>query len=261
MIDLHSHILFGLDDGPPDIEASLAMAAAAVADGTRQMVATPHVSGDYDYELDEIGRLTGELNARLAREEVPLAILPGAEIALSRLPRLTDTDLAGLSLGGGGSILVESPYTSSAPFLDEALFEIQIRGFHPMLAHPERSPVFQSKPDRLRQLVARGVLCSITAGSLAGRFGSRARAFSNDLLSERLVHSVDSDAHDADRRRPGLSEGIRAAEEEFPGIAAQADWYVRAAPTAILAGKRPPAMPDAPQRRRRSALGRLLGRR
>jgi len=260
MIDLHSHILPGIDDGAPDLDASLALAAAAVADGTRRMVATPHVSGDYDYDLGEIGRRTGELNAALARQELPLAVLPGAEIALARLAGLSDDDLRLLSLGGGGCVLVESPYSSSAPFLDETLFELQIRGFTPVLGHPERSPVFQGDLDRVRELVARGVLCSVTAGSLAGRFGSKARRISLELLAEGLVHSVDSDAHDTRGRPPGLSAGFRAAEEELPGIELQVDWYAREAPAAILAGEPLAQAPEPPQRPR-SALKRLLSRR
>jgi len=260
MIDLHSHILPGIDDGAPDLDASLALAGAAVADGTRRMVATPHVSGDYDYDLDDIGRRTGEVNAALARQELPLAVLPGAEIALARLSGLSDDDLRLLSLGGGGCVLVESPYSPSAPFLDEALFDLQIRGFTPVLGHPERSPVFQGDLERVRELVARGVLCSITAGSLAGRFGAKPRRVSLELLSEGLVHSVDSDAHDTRGRPPGLSAGFGAAEEELPGIGRQIDWYARDAPAAILAGEPLPQAPEPPPRPR-SALRRLLGRR
>lgn len=259
MIDLHSHILFGLDDGAPDLGASVALAAAAVTDGTRQMVATPHVSEEYDPDLDTIGRRTGELNAALAREALPLAVLPGAEVALSRLPDLSDDELQALSLGGGGCVLVESPYSSSAPFLDEALFDLQIRGFTPMLAHPERSPVLQADRERARRLIARGVLCSITAGSLAGRFGSRARRTALELLADGVVHSIDSDAHDLGGRPPGLSAGLAAAEEELPGLGAQVDWYARAAPAAILAGELLPPAPTPP-RRQRSGLRRLLTR-
>lgn len=235
------------------------MARLAAADGVRTMVATPHVNTDFDYELTEIARRCGELNVQLARAEVPLAVLAGAEIAVSRLTELSDDVLGDLCLGASRALLVESPYAQAADFLDELLFDLEVRGFQPLLAHPERCPIFQRDFDRLRQIVERGILCSVTAGSMAGSFGSTVQKFVLRMFREGLVHDVSSDAHDHRQRRPVLTIGFERAERELPGIAAQRDWYTRAAPTAILAGRGLPTRPDPPPGKR-SLWRRLTGR-
>lgn len=222
------------------------MARLAAADGVRTIVATPHVNTDFDYDLTEISRRCGELNVQLARAEVSLAVLAGAEIAVSRLTELDDGALRDLCLGASQALLVESPYTKSADFLDELLFDLQVRGFQPVLAHPERCPIFQQDVDRLKRIVDRGILCSVTAGSMAGTFGSTVQKFVLRMFREGLVHDVSSDAHDHRRRRPVLTPGFERAERELPGIAVQRDWYTRAAPTAILAGEAPPPRPPPP---------------
>lgn len=253
MIDLHSHILHGLDDGAEDLAASLALALAAVADGTRRMVATPHVDFKHEFDLAAILPRVGELNAALAREEIPLAVLPGAEIAIPRLAELDSDELARLVLGGGSCLLVESPYSSSAPFLEDALFDAQVRGFTPVLAHPERSPVFQKDVERARRLVERGVLLSLDVGSLAGRFGSTVRTAAIELMHDELVHNIASDAHDLTRRPPGFSQALEEAEQDLPGIRSQMGWFVNEAPAAILSGQPLPDRPE-PLKPRRSRL-------
>ena len=246
MIDLHCHILPGIDDGAPDVEASVEMAGEAVRGGTTVMVATPHVNARYRNEPEAISRLVDELNIVLAQRDIPLTVVPGAEVALDRLPDLTDEALADLCMGSGPYLLVESPYGDRADSLEEALFALQLRGLRPMLAHPERCPAFQRDADRLSTVVERGILCSITAGSMAGRFGTRARRLAVEMLRDGLVHDVASDAHDGFSRGPGLAAGFREAEADLPGIASQMEWFTRAAPTALLAGKRPPPRPEPP---------------
>ena len=118
-----------------------------------------------------------------------------------------------------------------------------------MLAHPERSPAFLPEPARIANLVDAGVLCSITAGSMMGRFGKRVRRFTLDLLRSGLVHNVASDAHDLDRRPPGLLAGFAAVEGELPVVAAAADWFAGEAAAAILAGEPLPGSPPTAVRR------------
>jgi protein-tyrosine phosphatase len=243
MIDLHCHILPGLDDGPGDLEASVEMARVAVENGIETTVATPHVSLDYPTAPDDMSRAVGTLNLALVRRGIPLAVLPGAELAPSRLVDTDDATLAQLALAGGRTVLVESPYVPGMPWLEDLLFDLQARGFKPVLAHPERSPLFQQDPARLARVVQRGVCCSITAASLAGRFGSRVKHFSLRLVSEGLVHDIASDAHDHERRLPSLLDAFAAAEAEIPGISEHADWFTRVAPEALLAGKVLPAPP------------------
>ena len=250
MVDLHSHILPGIDDGAPDIETSIAMARTAAADGRRVMVATPHVSFEYELDPSDVGRLVGELNLALARHEVPLAVLPGGEIALTRLAALDAPALRMLSLGAGPYLLVETPYAGAAPFLEEVLFDLDLRGFRTVIAHPERCAMFETDRDRLARLVERGVLCSVNAGSMAGQFGRRVREFAVHMFREGLVHNVASDAHDDEVRRAELAWGFARLEDELPGMAEQAPWFTDLAPGAIVVGAPLPAAPEPPAQRR-----------
>jgi protein-tyrosine phosphatase len=113
--------------------------------------------------------------------------------------------------------------------------ELQSRGYRILLAHPERAPAFMDRPPRLRALVEGGALCSITASALSGRFGQGPRWFALELLRDGLAHSVDSDAHHAVGRPPGLREGMLDAAETLPWLAARAGWYMTRVPAALLA--------------------------
>jgi protein-tyrosine phosphatase len=246
VIDLHCHVLPGIDDGPSTIEDSIALARVAAADGTRVLVATPHVNWRYRNDTAGIAERVAELNGRLASEGVltpagrVLDVRPGAEIALTRIPELTDAQLEALSLGGGPWLLVEPPFAPMAPNLDGALLELQRRGHRIVLAHPERCPVFQRDPAMLRRLVRAGMLTSITAGSLGGRFGGEARRLALTLAREGLLHNVASDAHDTVNRPPEI-----AAELERAGLAPLAQWLTGAVPGAILDGEEIPPAPVA----------------
>jgi protein-tyrosine phosphatase len=252
VIDLHCHILPGLDDGPADEDTSVALARLARADGTRTIVATPHVREDYPFDIAAIATGTARLNERLADEGVDLDVLPGAEVAISMLSQIDDATLATLCLGGSGkALLVESPYQQATDLLEDTLFSLQLRGFKPVLAHPERSPSLMSSPDRLAKLVERGMLCSVTSASMAGRFGRTVQRATRTLFERSLVHDVASDAHDILRRGPGLTAGFRLLERNLPGVLAQIGWYTDEAPRAIVAGAALPSRPDlepAPRR-------------
>jgi protein-tyrosine phosphatase len=261
VLDLHSHILPGLDDGADDIEISLEMARIAVMEGVHTMAATPHVNFDYHVEPETVVSRVGELSVALAGADIALAVLPGAEISIPRAAHLNDDALASFSIGGGGTLLIESPYIKGIGSMEELLFDLQVRGFRVLLAHPERCPTFQDDPDRLRRIVARDVYCTVNTGSLAGAFGRRVRAFAIELVRSGLVHAIASDAHNDGGRPPGLLAGVRAVEAELPGLSRQADWYTRDAPAALVAGKQLPARPAAPEPPPPSRLRRMLGRR
>lgn len=262
MIDLHSHILHGIDDGPADLEGSLAFARAAVAAGIHTIAATPHVNSRYQLRAADIAGLrerVSVLNAQLAEHDVPLEVVKGAEVSLARVSELNSEQLRSLSLGEGTYLLVESPYSSAVPMLEERLFSLQAKGVRPVLAHPERCPAFQAKPKLLAGLVEAGAVCLVNAGSLDGSFGKGARGLSLLLLREGLVHAISSDAHDHESRPPGLLDGLAAAEKELPALGGEADRLTRAAPAAILAGQKVPAPPKLAARSR-SILDRLLRR-
>jgi protein-tyrosine phosphatase len=248
VIDLHCHILPGVDDGPVNLDFSVAMARKAEDAGIVVVVATPHVRSDHPNDPAGIEDAVRELNAALAAEEVELRVLSGAEVSLPKAAELDDNTLAGLCLGSGGYLLVESPYRSSDIDLEGILEDVRARGFSPVLAHPERCPIFQRDPSRLARLVNGGVLCSITAASLAGRFGATVRKFSLELLYDGLVHDVASDAHDHLHRPPDLLTGFESAEADVPGIRGQANWFTVTAPVAIVTGRQLPPPPDPPPR-------------
>ena len=243
MIDLHAHILPGLDDGAADLEASVAMCRSAVAEGIRTVAATPHVNRDYPPDPKAMAYAVGALNVALVRMEIPLAVLPGGELALASARELDQDTLRAFCLGGGDCILLESPYGGELPWLEDLIAELQERGLRPLLAHPERSPVFQDDLERLERLVERGVRCTVNAGSMAGRSGDAARDCAIDLFRRGLVHAVSSGAHDNARRPPRLRDGFEALEGDLPGLSEQCDWYTDAAPAAILAGEPLPERP------------------
>ena len=258
MIDVHCHILPGIDDGAPDLATSVEMGRVAAADGVRTVVATPHIREDHPFDRASIPALVAEVNAALEAAGVDLEVLPGGELAVSEVLELGDDELGALSLGGAGWLLVESPYTHAADMLENNLFDLQLRGFGVILAHPERSPSLMSDPDRLARMVERGILCSVTAGSMEGRFGRTVRRATVEMLKRGLAHDVASDAHDPDGRPPELRRGFDALSGELAWLTAeQRDWMTRAVPEALLAGAAPPPAPGRPGGGR---LRRMLGR-
>ena len=252
MIDLHCHVLAGIDDGPRTIEESLALARAAGAAGTRTLVATPHVSWEFRNQAQTIERMVEELNRVLRREAVAVDVRPGAEIAMTRLADLAPTELSRLTLGNGRWLLVEPPFTLVAAGLDVLIADLQRQGYRVLLAHPERCPAFHADRSMLERLVDSGVLGSLTAGSLDGKFGTPVQRFSLELLSAGLVHNVASDAHDDSNRPPTI-----AGELERAGLAPLAEWLTQSVPAAILDGGEIPPRPDVelpPTRRGRRWL-------
>jgi protein-tyrosine phosphatase len=237
VIDLHCHILPALDDGPANLDFSVAMARTAVAANVQIVAATPHVRSDYPgVNATRIAAEVELLNARLDEENVPLRVLAAGEVAIPMLDALGDHELERLSLGSGGFVLLECPYGKSPVDVESAVAELENRGYRTLLAHPERCPLFQEDIERLAGIVDTGVRCSITAASLVGSFGERVERFSHELLRRGLVHDVASDSHDHLHRPPGLGHAFEYADRAVPGVAAYASWFTVTAPVAILSG-------------------------
>jgi protein-tyrosine phosphatase len=256
VIDLHCHLLPGIDDGPASIEESLALARSAAAAGTRKIVATPHVSWRYPNDAATIGRLARQLQERLREERIDLDVAPGAEVAMTRVQELTQEELAQLTLGGGEWLLIEPPFAAVAPAFGAIVLELMQRGHRVVVAHPERCQALRRDPEMLSELVRAGALSSITAGSLTGRFGAQVRKFALQLLDADLVHNVASDAHDTVNRTPALASDMRRA-----GLGDLLPWLTSEVPSAILEGTQiPPRPPSRAQARGRAPRARLLGR-
>jgi protein-tyrosine phosphatase len=241
LIDLHCHVLPGIDDGPANFEQSVALALAARADGTETVVATPHVSARYRNDADTIARLVADLRARLAdNHAIPAAprVLSGAEIALTQVAEIGPEELSMLGLGGGPWLLIEPPMTEVALGVQSIVDELHGRGHRVLLAHPERCPAFLRDPRLLRSLVDAGALTSVTASSFGGRFGANVGRFAHWLLEEGMLHNAASDFHSIAGRPPLLASVLEQA-----GLGALADWLTVQVPTAILGNSEIPPRP------------------
>ena len=246
MIDLHAHILPGVDDGPRDLDASATLARAAVAQGTRVLAATSHIDHGFGLSPADLAEGLTAVRRRLASDGIGLDVIAGGEISIARLPELRDEDLDTLRLGGGPTLLVEAPLMPFGGDIEGLVFSLQVRGYRVLLAHPERAPVFQRDPERLSRLVDQGVLAQITAGSMLGDFGEPVRRFTIRLLQAGLVHVVASDAHDDIRRPPGLRDAFAVAEADLPGAGLLAAWMAEEVPAAVLDGGLAPERPELP---------------
>ena len=242
MIDLHAHILPGLDDGPSSLDDALAMARVASAAGTVALATTPHVDHHFALTPADIGAARDALAARLAEAGIELELLAGGEIAPARLADLDDDALRGLTLGGGPYVLLECPLSQGDAGLEHMIAELQRRGFGVLLGHPERSPALLRDPARLAALTARGALAQVTTGSLGGAFGQVVQRAATAMLEQGLVHVLASDAHNAVRRPPDLRAG-HALDD------AQLAWMTVDAPAAIVAGRPLPERPPLPRPR------------
>ena len=254
MIDLHTHVLPGLDDGPATVAGSVAVAEVAAHAGTRTLVATPHLRADHPaVQPRELAARARELTEHLRKRGLPVEVLPGAEVDLGAAAGLDDAELALATLNGNGrDLLVETPYGPLPDDFDARLLELAGRGFRLTLAHPERSPSVQAHVELLGDLVQRGVLVQLTARSLVGR-GAAAPA-ARALLERGWAHVLASDAHALDVRPPDLGACLRQAAEAFPHAADELEWMVGEAPRAILDGLPLPERPARGSRRRRRRL-------
>jgi len=212
MIDLHTHILPGIDDGAKSLQESVAMARIAYADGVRVMAATPHNHGYVDPGLrTRVCELTAEVQDALNTYGVNVRVVPGVEAFLvPDLVKQLDEGSA-LPLDTSRYVLVEWGFSSTPLYTEQVLFELQVHGFTPIIAHPARYHAVQDNPNLLHGLVARGVLCQLTAASLTGDWGSQAQETAITLLEHNMAHIIASDAHSPDWRPPLLSKAVEEA--------------------------------------------------
>ena len=241
--ELHTHLLPGVDDGPADEAEALALARLVVADGTRTVVATPHVSMVRIATLHErVDRLVGALR----RARIPLEVLPGGELSPSDVARARDAELEAIAQGPPDArwLLLEAPLWFGPPGLSAAAEQLRALGYDVLIGHPERSPTFSL--DELRTLVRRGSVVQVNASSLAGRHGARARQLGLEVVTSGLPFVLASDAHSLERP-PLLSEGarvllaagvdrrtIRTAIDTGPGLLLEAGLGALARPNAQI---------------------------
>jgi protein-tyrosine phosphatase len=198
MVDLHCHILFGLDDGPKLLDDSLAMAEDAIADGITHVVATPHCSSQFLFDFANVQAKRDELAEKLHGR---LKLATGCDFHLNHENLLAiRKHPEPFCINQKDYLLVEFNEFSIPPAVDQTLHELQLAGLRPIITHPERNPILRSQPDRLIQWVRLGCFAQITAGSLSGVFGPGAKEDAWSWMTRGLIHFVSSDAHNTARR-------------------------------------------------------------
>ena len=244
MIDLHCHILPGIDDGAESLDESLAMARSAVEDGIHAIVATPHtLNGIYTNPVKKVISRVADLKKIFSENHIDLRLYTGADVHLC--PQMLDlikSGDAGTIDNAGKFILLELPPQAIPQGLKDEIFSLKLNAITPIITHPERNPAIQQDIGILHELVRIGALCQITSTSITGDFGSPVLLCSEKLLKHRLVHVIASDAHSADRRPPVLSRAVEAAAEIL-GSYDEAMKMVTDIPASILLGD----MPDIPE--------------
>ena len=243
-VDIHAHVLPGVDDGPDDLEQSLELLRAAADAGIGTIAATPHLRADFPgVDVNALADACHSLQIQAEREGIPLRVVSGAELSVAWALTANDRALALASYGQHGrDLLIETPIAPPAG-LASALGELRAKRYRITLAHPERSGVLQRNPEPLRELVDDGVLVQVDAASLLDGGEPRVRRFARALLSEGLVHALASDGHRGEGARSvtRLAEAIAVATELVgPG---RAQWLATAGPEAIVAGNELPEPP------------------
>jgi protein-tyrosine phosphatase len=220
MVDIHCHLLPGLDDGPETMDDSLRMAEAAIADGITRIVATPHANDTYPFDSERIRLFRDELQQLVGER---LKISTGCDFHMSyENLEAARADPSRFTLNQKNYLLVEFADFALPPFLDGALHELQLQGLHIIITHPERNPLLRARPERLHGWVTRGCYVQVTAQSFMGRFGPEAQRAAGDYLQRNWVHFVASDAHGLHGRPPRLREAFEEVSRRSGPQVAQA---------------------------------------
>ncbi|WP_168121097.1 CpsB/CapC family capsule biosynthesis tyrosine phosphatase [Paenibacillus sp. HB172176] len=249
MIDIHTHILPGVDDGAADWEATLAMARAAVQDGITIVVATPHhANGRYKNPAREVRLLVAEANQKLQEASISLQILAGQEIRMhdSLLESWDQEEL--LTLADSSYMLIEFPSANVPKHTEELFHELKVMGIVPVIAHPERNAELAGNHDRLAALLEHGALAQVTSHSLLGGFGKAVERTAWSFMKRGLVQFVSSDAHHVERRGFLLQEaykrvGQRVGKDAELSLKENADFLLQNKAIAV-----PPSDERTPQR-------------
>jgi len=213
MIDIHHHLLFGTDDGPRDLESSVAQAEAAAADGITHLVCTPHANSTWNFDPEQ-----NRAKLAMIRERVgdKLTLGLGCDFHLS-YDNIQDAlkNPTKFTINQGGYLLVEFAEFVIPEQIGDTFCEFLLRGMRPIITHPERNPILQRNPGRLAEWLRGNCLVQITAGSLEGRFGKEAQAVAWDLLGKKWVHFIATDAHNLAKRPPYLRAVYQAVGKKF----------------------------------------------
>lgn len=215
MIDLHCHILPGVDDGSPDIETSLGLAKIAVEQGITHMLLTPHhMDGDYlNHKADVVAKTT-EFQEELDRNQIRLTVFPGQEVHITgELMQAIERDDILFADESNRYLILELPHNEVPEYTDKMLFSLQARGITPVLVHPERNQGFMQDPSKLYNFVAQGCLTQLTASSYVGVFGAHVQHFTEQIIDAGLGFVFASDAHNLKGRNFKMTQAFEKLEK------------------------------------------------
>jgi protein-tyrosine phosphatase len=236
MVDIHHHLLPGLDDGSDSLDTSVAMAKLAAADGITHIVCTPHANSTYPFDPAVNARKTAELRDRLAAEKIALTLGSGCDFHLSFDNVMqAKKDPTRFSINGLGYLLIEIPDYGLPPQLTETFYELNLAGLTPILTHPERNPTLQQDHSRMADWLRGGMLVQVTADSLTGHKGAKAQKMAHDLLEKRWVHFLATDAHNTRSRPPRMRDAHNLVAEKYSASYAHALCVTN--PLAVFLGK------------------------
>lgn len=211
LIDVHSHLLPGIDDGSENMEISLSLAQDAVRDGITHALMTPHhMNGRFTNHPADVIRLTDEFQHELDQQGIPLTVFPSQEVRING-DLLTAWDNQDLMTTdeGGHYMLLEFPHDAVPTFTDDMVFQLEQRGVTPVFVHPERNEDLMAHPEKLFELIKKGAYAQITASSYVGTFGKKVERFAEDIIDHGLGHMLASDAHHIKNRDYEMSAAFK----------------------------------------------------
>jgi len=217
MIDIHSHILPGVDDGARNLEDSILMAKLAVQEGIHQIIATPHhMNGSFNNRKSDIIQKVMELNEVFSEKGIPLEVFPGQELRIygEIIEDFNNNEILTLN-NADTHLLIEFSPSHVPRYAEKLLYDIQMKGITPIIVHPERNRELVENPMMLYEFVKKGALTQVTAGSIAGKLGKNVQKFTMQLMEANLTHFVASDAHNVNSRPFYISKAMGIIQDEF----------------------------------------------
>ncbi|MDM8267244.1 tyrosine protein phosphatase [Limosilactobacillus pontis] len=217
MVDLHCHLLPGIDDGSKSMEISLCMAREATENGVTHALLTPHhMNGHYVNHKQDVIRRTKEFQEQINAHNIPLTVFPGQEVRINgQLLEALDRDDILFADTAGKYMMLEFPDDDVPHYTNQMIFDLQQRGIIPVIVHPERNTKIMAEPDLIYQLLEKGCLSQITASSYVGTFGKKVENFSRQLIEAGQGYVIASDAHNLPGRKYEMHQAFEKMQHEF----------------------------------------------
>jgi len=240
MVDIHCHLLPGLDDGPDSLDEALEMAEMAIEDGITHVVSTPHANDRFKFVSELVCRRRDELQERLGDR---LKLATGCDLHLN-FENMEDlrANPTMYTINQKNYLLVELPSYGLSPSTEDTLHQLQLIGLNPVITHPERNPLLRGNPERLEDWLRRGCYAQVTALSLLGGFGAAAQHWAETWLDQDRIHFIATDAHNVHSRRPQLHSAYELVAARRDERLARALFYDN--PLAALEGRPLPYLPE-----------------